>query len=199
MQHHGVACNLLGGLGGTVDLHAAALRYPSALPGGVQPELTLTLQGLNPASIEMFMAIEYPEKGAPGFTPEGASSHTIGEFYSLLDEGLALAPPRLETERQVEGMGLSILSTAGDVHDALEIIKRQGVGSQYAQPITEHTTFLTIIDSRKWPWRAGIESTPRERPGIGRRRSTCRAEMVYGPRSAFRIRHPRRSKHGLAR
>ena len=37
MQHLGVACNLLVGLGGTVNLRRAALAYPCTLPGGVHP------------------------------------------------------------------------------------------------------------------------------------------------------------------
>src|SRR6476619_5041923 len=51
MQHMALACNLLLAVGGAPQIKRAAPRYPSAMPGGVKPNLTVWLARLCETSL----------------------------------------------------------------------------------------------------------------------------------------------------
>ena len=63
MGHMGLMCNLLKGLGVSPKIVTGVPKYPGPLPGGVRPELTVYLSGLNRDFLyDVLMAIEKPEK-----------------------------------------------------------------------------------------------------------------------------------------
>jgi len=142
MQHLGLMCNLLAGLGQPVRLRDAALLYPCSLPGGVHSTLTLDLLPFGPISLASFMAVEYPESGDARGSPDGDDKATIGEFYSLLEDGFAMLAPDLGVGRQIEAMGLTKLRDAADIANALQTIKRQGEGSRHS-PADSHVGDLS--------------------------------------------------------
>ncbi|WP_053803636.1 ferritin-like domain-containing protein [Streptomyces rimosus] len=143
MLHLGLACNLLVAAGGKPQLTGSIAgvpvtpRYPTALPGGVQPGLVVPLQGVS-ATVEdpedvlrVFMDIEEPEHK---LTPH-AQGATIGQFYARIAKEL----PRIA---EAEGFGggyqyteaiggdvLAAVESAADGVAAIQLICEQGEGS----------------------------------------------------------------------
>lgn len=65
MLHMALACNLLNAVGGAPEVAKPAFvpRYPGHLPGGIRPDLTVTLRRCSKDQIrDVFMAIEEPEQ-----------------------------------------------------------------------------------------------------------------------------------------
>ena len=91
MLHMALACNVLNAIGGDPQIGGADFipRYPGKLPGGLRPDLTVSLRK---ASIEqvrdVFMAIEEPEETDH---PKAHHSLTIGWFYSQIERGAQTA------------------------------------------------------------------------------------------------------------
>ncbi|MFH9426592.1 ferritin-like protein [Streptomyces sp. NPDC017529] len=127
MLHMGLACNLLTAAGGTPQLTGelggvpVAPRYPTALPGGVQPGLVIALKGVS-ATVEdpedvlrVFMDIEEPEHKV---TPH-ARGATIGQFYARIAAEL----PRI-AETEGFGGGCQVaLKIGGDELTPVEDVK----------------------------------------------------------------------------
>jgi hypothetical protein len=88
MLHMALACNVLNAIGGDPQIGGADFipRYPGTLPGGLRPDLTVSLRK---ASIEhvrdVFMAIEEPEDTDH---PKAHHGLTIGWFYGEIERGL---------------------------------------------------------------------------------------------------------------
>ncbi len=84
MLHMALACNMLTGLGCVPKINDPKMvpSYPGKIPGGVHPELTVSLSGLSDASLDAFIAIEAPSEGKRLRTPEHRKGYkTIGAFY----------------------------------------------------------------------------------------------------------------------
>jgi rubrerythrin len=88
MLHMALACNLLNAIGGEPQIGRLGFvpQYPSKLPGGLRPDLTVSLRK---ASIEqihrVFMGIEEPEET---LHPRARHALTIGWFYGQIESGL---------------------------------------------------------------------------------------------------------------
>ena len=134
MLHLGLACNLLASLGDVPQLNTAEAvpTYPGPLPGGVQPNLQVSLQGLTPQAVKLFMQIEYPQSGPIALAmPTGETFASIGEFYDAILQAFETLSPVLSQARQLEGpLGLWKMITPEDVRRAVELIQHQGEGSQ---------------------------------------------------------------------
>lgn len=100
MLHMGIACNLLGSIGGQPRIMRTAPRYPTHLPKHIHKGLQV---GLEPFSRDLllrtFMAIEEPATHVVN-DPESVPSHSmlIGEFYDAVQHALrgplpGLLPP----------------------------------------------------------------------------------------------------------
>ncbi|MGC4043152.1 MAG: ferritin-like protein [Armatimonas sp.] len=131
MLHFGLMCNLLTAIGGQPRLNEMDVvpRYPSELPGGVQPGLVVPLQRLTTESAKLFMQIEFPEGGPIALTAL-ATFTSIGEFYDAIQQAFDTLNPTLSSDRQLKGpLGLSRLTTPDEVRAAIDLIKHQGEGS----------------------------------------------------------------------
>jgi hypothetical protein len=151
MLHFGLVCNMLTTIGCVPDIVAALPAYPSqGLPGGVRPDLHVTLAGLSRDRVaELFMQIEYPEDPVPGTTPPPTPPPgdyaTIGALYDAIAATFQTLEPPIEgtnqlTQATFDNYGcigasvggpetLSPLNTISEVLTAIETIKEQGEGT----------------------------------------------------------------------
>jgi hypothetical protein len=137
MLHMALACNLLNAVGGSPQIDSAAFvpNYPARLPGGLRPDLTVSLKR---ASIEhirdVFMAIEEPETFS-----DGVKEHklTVGWFYSQIQTGLealfAQGPLFVESSPQLTkwrgpGQVFPVLDLES-ANAAIKVIVEQGEGA----------------------------------------------------------------------
>jgi Ferritin-like len=143
MLHLGLVCNMLTTIGGTPRILAGAPSYPhKGLPGGVQPDLHVTLAGLTKKRVaNLFMQIEYPEYDVPGTTPPrraAADYATIGAFYDAIEATFKSLDPPVTGHKQLKatfaGESLNaIKDRSGFVH-AIQTIKDQGEGTSRGDP-----------------------------------------------------------------
>ena len=157
MGHLGTACNLLTTIGGTPAFNDKDFvpQYPTTLPCDIYPKVIppnvldwkVGLSRLTPAVVsDVFMIIEYPEKGPVPTTVSAAAAaarqkfYTIGEFYDAIADTLKY----LVGTGQVEITGKKQLSelfghsktnvvepitTLDEALSAIERIKEQGEGT----------------------------------------------------------------------
>lgn len=135
MLHLALVCNMLVSIGGEPEISSAAPTYPSKLPLGVHPELTVPLGRFSPKMLQVFMEIERPEHIDPmaeiaGHEAEDHADFTIGQLYGKLLTAFRELDPEFSQDRQVTGplSWIPILSLA-DVEEAIDIIETQGEGS----------------------------------------------------------------------
>lgn len=129
MLHMALACNLLVAVGGSPVLNSpdSVPMYPGPLPGGVNPDLTVSLQGLSRDALLLFMQMEYPESGPIGVRN---AFGTIGEFYSEIQAAFDTVQPPLTGTGQLSGpLGLSVITNTQQVKQAIDLIRLQGEGS----------------------------------------------------------------------
>ncbi|GGW55761.1 membrane protein [Streptomyces lucensis JCM 4490] len=137
MSHMGLVCNMLTTIGGSPRIDHADLvpKYPGHLPGGVRPQICVSLSGLTAASLDMYCQIERPEDPVAEFEEPGTS---IGAFYGAIRQAFRQNPDLIKGHRQVEkemetayGLGNNLvpLSTPEAVDDAIQVIMEQGEGS----------------------------------------------------------------------
>jgi hypothetical protein len=156
MLHMGLACNLLVALDQSPILNTSdgVPIYPGKLPGNVNPNLTVSLQGLSKKSLLDFLSIEqpqFPPLASPEFTfglevreENDNSFPTISDFYDYILRTFKKLNPTLKTDRQIEfafrfqgntppnipkDFSSTILKNLDDIETALQIIKKQGEGS----------------------------------------------------------------------
>ena len=151
MLHMGLVCNMLRAVGGQPQLDSPSVvpTYPTPLPGGVHPHLTVALEGFGNSALRTFLQIEYPRTppvahteaeraeaavlGGLVLAAQGAA--TIGEFYeAILAAFHALAPTlAITADGQVESDSfnppLTKVTTLAEVEAAIELISKQGEGS----------------------------------------------------------------------
>jgi hypothetical protein len=109
--HFGLACNLLTAIGGEPILNTPDVipQYPGPLPGGVNPDLIVSLQGLSLNAVKSFLEIEKPEFG-PITTTLAETFPTIGAFYTAIQKAFDTIQPSLSAERQISGpAGINII------------------------------------------------------------------------------------------
>ena len=134
MRHLGLVCNMLTTLGVTPELNTpdAVPTYPGPLPGGVNPDLIISLKKLSKEQLEKFLEIEKP-KFCPIMPIEalGEEFDTIGLFYDAILEAFQEFPAtEFRGERQITNAGLRRINNVGDVEYAInEVIKKQGEGT----------------------------------------------------------------------
>jgi len=145
MLHMALACNMLTAIGGQPEIKTAVPVYPGKLPGGVHPELTIPLTGLDDDSLEAFMEVERPKhpghfeslearedldavaKDEGGDDPD---DFTIGEFYDEILAAFERLKPTISTDRQITGpLAWFVIKDLADVKRAIDTIETQGEGS----------------------------------------------------------------------
>lgn len=130
MLHMGLACNMLNAVGGVPQLTRPS--YPGPLPGGVRPDLRVSLAGLSREVLkDVYMPIELPE--LPAASREDTYP-TIGSFYGAIAEAVSsLGPGVITGERQLAiriGLEqLTALTTLQEVRSAITLVKEQGEGT----------------------------------------------------------------------
>lgn len=140
MSHLGLVGNMLSAIGGTPVLTSPP-TYPGKLPGGVRPELTVSLSGLSKESLGMYADIEAPEhlqipKQKESDKPEQYPS--IGAFYRKISETFERLDPALGGGPQIEfglsgghgtGNDIVAMKDLDTVLDSLDIVMEQGEGT----------------------------------------------------------------------
>ncbi len=172
MLHMALACNMLTALGCIPKINDPKMvpSYPGKIPGGVHPELTVSLSALTvfdqgsegyPGSLDAFIAIEAPSVGRRPKTPEDDKGFkTIGAFYRAILDAFRTLQPELSTDRQVSGpLAYMVMADLSAVEAAITLIMDQGEGSE-ATPEVEHTreveaTIALIMDQGE-----GSEASP---------------------------------------
>jgi hypothetical protein len=143
MLHLGLVCNMLTAIGGTPHVLAGAPSYPhKGLPGGVQPDLHVTLAGLTKKRVaDLFMQIEYPEYDVPGTAPPrraAAGYATIGAFYDAIEATFKSLDPTITGHKQLNatfaGESLNAIKDRGGFVNAIQTIKDQGEGTSRGDP-----------------------------------------------------------------
>ncbi|MCD0460686.1 ferritin-like domain-containing protein [Roseiconus lacunae] len=144
MLHMSLACNMLASIGGTPRIFDPEIvpSYPSAMPGGVKPLLTVSLQGLSKEALGVFMKIEEPETDIAHLeTVRKTESYArIGEFYDKIKLVFDNLEPEFTREGQIEAYfgesqlphGKYIPKNIGSIEDveaAIDLIKDQGEGT----------------------------------------------------------------------
>jgi hypothetical protein len=143
MSHFGLVGNMLSAIGGTPILTGDVLpHFPGPLPGGVRPELTVHLAGLNRFTLEMYSAIEAPDEPLARFAAD-ATYTSIGAFYAKIDDVFKQKNPTLDPKRlqitssmSSHGPGNAIvrMEDLTIVETSLKIIMEQGEGTS-ASPV----------------------------------------------------------------
>ncbi|MDJ0616046.1 MAG: ferritin-like domain-containing protein [Calothrix sp. MO_192.B10] len=180
MLHMGLVCNLLVAIGAKPDLTSskALPTYPGPLPGGVQPDVEVSLRRFSREALQVFLKIEYPEAGPIEIENDRNETQTfaesvriraktIGNFYTMIQEGFTYLSsmgklPELKTEKQLErafdpseGPGIFIIRNLEDVERAIQLIKRQGEGSSGSpidtgiEDLAHYYRFLELYRGRK--------------------------------------------------
>lgn len=142
MLHLGFVCNMLTTLDATPQILGGVPSYPrKGLPGGVQPDLDVTLAGLTKKRVlNLFMQIEYPEWNVPGTTsPHAAGDYaTIGNFYDAIEATFTGLAPPVTGNRQLkatfEAESLTAITDGGAFVHAIRTIKDQGEGTSRGDP-----------------------------------------------------------------
>jgi hypothetical protein len=144
MLHLSLACNMLNAVGGTPNLPAAVLRYPSPLPMGIGdkpggPKFIVPLVRLSQVSIEKFMTIEEPEHPLdfPKAAVLGPEYETIGEFYKALGklmtelgEGVFTSDVSRQVTGWIDQNYLHAVLNLDDALKAIDLIVEQGEGTE---------------------------------------------------------------------
>ena len=174
MLHMSLVCNMLKAIGGKplIANKNVVPKYPSAMPGGVKPDLKVHLEGLNENSIQVFMEIEEPEEDIALLERVETREDTyprIGAFYDAIFEAFKHINPKITRAGQLEGYfgesrdhgGEDISKNIGNIEDvkaAIDLIKDQGEGT--SQSVADEDTgelahyyrFKEIHVGRKIVW-----------------------------------------------
>lgn len=144
MLHMSLACNMLKSIGGCpIICHPDVVpKYPNPLPGGVKPGLRIALEGLSKHTLDVFMAIEEPEKDISVLetTAVDETFPRIGAFYDAIEEAFYEIGPEISRAGQIEGYfgesrrsdGTDVPKNIGsleEVSKAIKLIKDQGEGT----------------------------------------------------------------------
>lgn len=144
MLHMVMVANLINSIGGSPVMNTSAVvpSYPTKLPGGIMPQLTVGLGHFSMKTIMVFEKIEHPE-GELQF--EGGGNTSIGTFYEKVKEQLKVLEEKAQeqgetifcgTTQQVTGEHyygaggkLIVVSNLKDAEDLIDEIVGQGEGT----------------------------------------------------------------------
>lgn len=140
MLHMALASNMLAAIGGVPKIYDPehGLRYPTKLPGGVHPHLTLHLSGLNDDRLDDFLEIELPEEEITidTFTSKyhqgthDRHPHTIGALYDAIRAEFHRLKPKMTPDHQVTGpLSWFVVDNLEKLDSAIHWIKEQGEGA----------------------------------------------------------------------
>lgn len=147
MLHLALACNMLASIGGRPKIYDATksgLRFPTALPGGVQPGLILKLSGLTDDALDDFLEVELPqseidieEYHSKYSSADGNGDHakTIGALYDAIAGEFQSLKPAMRSDNQVSGpLSWFVVDQPEKVDSAINWIKTQGEGALDTSP-----------------------------------------------------------------
>jgi rubrerythrin len=162
MLHMALACNVLNAIGGEprIGQQDFVPRFPGGLPGGLRPDLTVSLKKASLEHIrDVFMAIEEPEETS---YPRAHHALTIGWFYGEIEKGLKALPADAfsgDPARQVDGWrGPGNLLAVTNLETALQALTEivdQGEGTTPLDPadgydeIAHYYRFQEIVEGRR--------------------------------------------------
>jgi rubrerythrin len=164
MLHMAMACNLLNAIGGhpSIDRPGFVPTYPGRLPGGLRPDLTVTLRKCSIAQLrDVFMSIEEP---AVTVDPVEQAGQTIGWFYDRIEEAFQQLSEREnlftgDPARQVsewKGVGnLVVVTDLASARAAIHEIVEQGEGASPINPedgydeLAHYYKFAEIVHGRR--------------------------------------------------
>lgn len=153
MVHMGDAANMLVAIGGTPDIQNVRLSYPCKMPGGVHPDIDVTLGALTEDQLKLFMTIEEPEEPLPSRAEWDATYATIGQFYTAILDAFRQLNPALSQEGQVASAGAVVTSIA-DVERTITKIMHEGEGTQgspsFDGRLAHHYQFGEILHRKKF-------------------------------------------------
>lgn len=182
MLHLAQAANLLIAIGGQPlidDPSVIPQSFPSNLPGGVLPGLTVTLQKASPKHVaDVFMIIEFPDdviyKGPFHDETIDLNVLTIGAFYSTIQKCMV----QLDREGKINfgnlnkqlhwpwkihdvGSKLWKVSNIKEAKKAIQMIIEQGEGSTQEDPTYQGTQQLAhFFKFEQLACKHHIQSTP---------------------------------------
>lgn len=161
MLHMGLACNMLTAIGGTplINRPEVVPTYPGHLPGGVRPQVRVSLQALSKRMLrDVFMQIEYPEAG-PINIVFGQTYSTIGTFYDAIAAAFHRLPDdRITGTRQILSREFKLwpITSRADAERAITEIKHQGEGTSQSPEqgtldpeLAHYYTFAQIYHGRR--------------------------------------------------
>lgn len=133
MLHMAFVCNMLTAIGESPN-KVDSLNYPSKLPLGVHPNLTVGLSGVSEKTLHDFMQIELPDVvtkvSGEDFDCEKHHTNTIGELYDKIHEMFIELNPEIKPDHQLTGpLSWFVMNDVKAVGEAIEIIKVQGEGA----------------------------------------------------------------------
>jgi len=146
MLHMALAANMLASIGGIPKIYDTSpngLSYPTKLPGGVHPHLTLKLSGLTDDLLEDFLEIELPQDEITLDTfiskyhtgTHALHSNTIGELYDAIGTEFADLKPEMTADHQVSGpLSWFVVDDLEKLKSAIHWIKEQGEGAVNTAP-----------------------------------------------------------------
>lgn len=163
MLHLALLCNLLSALGERPVLTGSVVpRYPSKLPGGVLPGVTLDLLGYGPEALKIFMDVERPVQPlriieAPSEKP--STDITIGQLYDSVLRLFEALNPQLDFQHQLAGpFAWLVMGQSHDVSKALKLIMAKGEGThgkpyaRYQKYPSHFYRFKQLALSRELKW-----------------------------------------------
>lgn len=146
MLHMALACNLLNAIGGTPRLDQSHFlpRYPGPLPGGLRPDLTVSLKKCSLEQIQnVFMSIEKPEETIHTPNPHQL---TIGWFYQQIKaaftnlskhSNIFTGDPARQLRHWPDQGKLIAVTDLTSARRAIREIVEQGEGTSRFRPQTE--------------------------------------------------------------
>ncbi len=140
MLHLALACNILASIGGKPVLYDTTdngLHYPTKLPGGVHPELTLKLSGLTDDALDDFLEIELPQGEImfDHFESKYKDTHsdhssTIGALYTAIRKEFKSLKPTMAPDCQISGpLSWFVVDDLVKLDSAIDWIMEQGEGA----------------------------------------------------------------------
>ena len=149
MLHFGFACNMYTATGGSLKGMIATPNfvptYPTnGLPGGVHPELVVSLLPVGNQALQTFMSIEYPDvppvvqQPASPPPPAPPNPPTIGQFYQAIATGFQTVFPKGtlpsnpslgQVVTKVDSDQLFAINTVADASNAINEVTDQGEGT----------------------------------------------------------------------
>lgn len=153
MIHMGDVANMLVAIGGAPSIQTVRLSYPCKMPGGVHPDVDVTLGALTDAQLRLFMTIEEPEEPLPSRAQWDATFATIGMFYQAILDAFHQLRPALSATGQVSSAG-AVVTKIEDVDRTIAKIMHEGEGTQgspsYDGKLAHHYQFGEILNKKKF-------------------------------------------------